>query len=91
MVLAFGAMLGPPESQQTVNKLSGIIAQCPLVHLKYPPSKFVRVIVNGLSRVLPGLPVPAPMPEDVSYTGCLVSMLTFIHGSVTAFLSRSLC
>ncbi|PIL32215.1 hypothetical protein GSI_05460 [Ganoderma sinense ZZ0214-1] len=64
MVLAFGALSGPPPSPETVAKVSGIIAQCPLVRLTYPNGKITTTVVNMLSKVSPYFQVPAPMPEN---------------------------
>ena len=65
MVLAFGALSGPPPSPETVAKVSGIIAQCPLVRLTHPNGKITTTVVNVLSKVSPYFQVPAPMPENV--------------------------
>ena len=65
MVLAFGALSGPPPSPDTVGKVSGIIAQCPLVRLTHPNGKIATTVVNVLSKVSPYFQVPAPMPENV--------------------------
>ena len=68
MVLAFATRpYGPngPPTPETLSMVSGIISQGPLVHLTYPAAKVLRLIAAGLSRVAPGLPFPAPMPEEV--------------------------
>ncbi|KAI0706362.1 alpha beta-hydrolase [Earliella scabrosa] len=67
MVLAFATRpYGPngPPTPETLSMVSGIISQGPLVHLTYPAAKVLRLIAAGLSRVAPGLPFPAPMPEE---------------------------
>ncbi len=66
MVLAFGALSGPPPSSETVAKVSGIIAQCPLVRLTHPNGKVTTGVMSVLSKVSPSFQVPAPMPENVS-------------------------
>ena len=74
MVLAFATRpYGPngPPTPETLAMVSGIISQGPLVHLTYPAAKVLRLIAAGLSRIAPGLPFPAPMPEEV----CLVPSL----------------
>ncbi|KAI8969876.1 lysophospholipase [Trametes punicea] len=64
LVIAFPTRLHPPPTPETVSMVSGIIAQGPLVHLTYPPAKPVRYLVRGLSKIMPNLPIPAPMPEE---------------------------
>ena len=64
MVLAFGALSGPPPSSETVAKVSGIIAQCPLLRRTYH-SKVTTVAVNALSKISPYLQVPATIPINV--------------------------
>ena len=68
MVLAFATRpYGPngPPTPETLSMVSGIISQGPRVHLTYPAAKVLRLIAAGLIRVAPGLPFPAPMPEEV--------------------------
>ena len=65
MVLAFGALSGPPPSPETVAKVSGIIAQCPLVRLTHPNGKVTTAVLSVLSKVSPAFQVPAPMAENV--------------------------
>ena len=70
MALAFGAHSGPPPLPDTVTKVSGIIAQCPLLRRTYH-SKITTAAVNALRRISPYLQVPATIPINVGFSVCL--------------------
>ena len=94
MVLAFATRpYGPngPPTPETLAMVSGIISQGPLVHLTYPAAKVLRLIAAGLSRVAPGLPFPAPMPEEVRrfpFAAIWPEALTMRWGWCAAVLAR---
>ncbi|RPD79331.1 alpha/beta-hydrolase [Lentinus tigrinus ALCF2SS1-7] len=62
MTLGFATRTKP--SSEVLAMVSGIIAQCPLVHLTHRPSRILIWIAYLLSRIAPALPFPADMPED---------------------------
>ena len=55
-----------PPQHESVAKLAGIIGVAPLIQLTYPAPAYKRFVAKYLSKLLPDLPLPAPVPEDVS-------------------------
>ncbi|KAI0353759.1 lysophospholipase [Trametes cingulata] len=64
LTLAFATRSGPPPKPEAITLVSGIIAQAPLVHLRYPVPKVLRHIVHALGNVLPWWPIPASLPLE---------------------------
>ena len=55
-----------PQYATHVAKLSGIIALGPLLLLTFPAPTLKVWAVRAVSRIVPWMTIPAPMPEEVS-------------------------